>query len=45
MIINDSSLRTLYAAFNTAFREGVEGAPSRYRNIAMVVPSSTEKEN
>lgn len=41
MIINDASLASLFTGFNAAFKQGFAGAESHYRDVAMVVPSST----
>jgi len=44
MIINSTSLDALRVGFHTAFKRGFDLAPSQYKRIATVVPSST-KEN
>lgn len=44
MIINQGNLKTLYIAFNAAFKQGLGQAPSQHAQIATVVPSSTGTE-
>jgi phage major head subunit gpT-like protein len=44
MLITDASLRSLFTGYSTAFREGMQGARSYWRTIAMEVPS-TSREN
>jgi phage major head subunit gpT-like protein len=44
MLINASNLRTLYDAFNASFKKGFDGAPTRYKDIAMVVGSAASSE-
>lgn len=44
MIINDEGLKTLYTAFNAAFTKGNLAAKSRYRDVAMVIQSSSSSE-
>lgn len=44
MIINQSNLTTVFTAFNAAFTKGLESAPSFYKQVAMVVPSTTRDE-
>ncbi|WP_372426937.1 Mu-like prophage major head subunit gpT family protein [Salinarimonas chemoclinalis] len=41
MLINASNLDLIFKGFNTAFNKGLSEAPSRYRDVAMVVPSET----
>lgn len=45
MIITPQNLAGLFTGFKTVFNKGFAGAPSQYRDIAMVVPSATEEEN
>jgi phage major head subunit gpT-like protein len=44
MLINAASLGSLFEGFNVSFNKGMEGAPSNYRDIAMVVPSGTKEQ-
>lgn len=44
MQINNANLRTLYTAFNAAFRAGLGQATSQYGQIATTVPSTTSAE-
>ena len=44
MLINNANLRTLYVAFNAAFKEGLGMAESQYGQIATTVPSTTAAE-
>lgn len=44
MLINAANLDSLFTAFNAAFTKGFAGGTTAYRDIAMVVPSSTEEE-
>ncbi|MFT4190844.1 MAG: Mu-like prophage major head subunit gpT family protein [Comamonas sp.] len=44
MIINRGNLKTLYVAFNAAFKAGLGQAASQYAQIATVVPSTTGSE-
>ena len=44
MIVNESSLNTLFIGFKTAFDAAFAGAQTAYKEIAMVVPSSTREE-
>jgi len=41
MLLNATSLRSLYTGFSTAFQSGFTGVESQYQSIATVVPSST----
>lgn len=41
MIINASNLKTLYVAFNAAFKQGQRQAESQFGRVATTVPSST----
>jgi len=41
MFINKANLNTLYTAFKTAFSAGFAGVVPVYKDIAMVVPSTT----
>ena len=44
MEINNANLRTLFVAFNAAFRAGLGQAASQYGQIATTVPSTTAAE-
>ena len=44
MEINNANLRTLFVAFNAAFKAGLGQAASQYLQIATVVPSTTGSE-
>lgn len=44
MIINASNISLLYQGFSTAFNQGAMSAPSRWKDIAMRVPSTTKSE-
>lgn len=44
MIINRGNLKTLYIAFNAAFKDGLGQAESLYSQIATTVPSTTGSE-
>ena len=44
MQINNSNLKTLFTAFNAAFKQGLGQAESQYASIATSVPSSTAAE-
>lgn len=44
MIINSGNLRTLYRAFNAAFREGFGQAPADHAPLTMEVTSTTREE-
>lgn len=41
MIINSANIASLFQGFNASFNKGVLAAPSRYKELAMVVPSTT----
>lgn len=41
MIINAASIQSLFTGYNASFNKGVQAAPSRYQDVAMVVPSTT----
>jgi phage major head subunit gpT-like protein len=45
MLINESSLHSMFAGFKTAFQQGFDGAKSHLETIAMRVTSSTAEEN
>lgn len=45
MIVNQESLRSLFAGFGASFKKGFDGAESHYRDVAMVVPSATRENN
>lgn len=44
MIINRANLKTLFTAFNAAFKDGMGQAVSQYTQIATAVPSTTGSE-
>lgn len=39
MLINANNLELIFKGFSTAFNKGLAEAPSRYKDVAMVVPS------
>lgn len=41
MIINAATIQSLFTGFNASFNKGVQAAPSRYKDVAMVVPSTS----
>lgn len=43
MIINATNLDLLFKGFNTSFTKGLQGAPSFYKDVAMVIPSTSEE--
>lgn len=43
MIVDSANLGALYQGFNTSFNKGMLSAPSRYKEIAMLVPSMSSK--
>ncbi|MGZ8915826.1 MAG: Mu-like prophage major head subunit gpT family protein [Methylobacter sp.] len=43
MLINGTNIASLFQGFNTSFNKGQQGAPSRYKEVAMVVPSTTSE--
>ena len=45
MIVNAANLDALFVGFKTSFNQGFAGALSVYKQVAMVVPSSTAEEN
>lgn len=44
MLITSSSLTTVFTAYNAAFNKGMGNAPSHFKSVAMVQPSSTGEE-
>ncbi|MEL7430155.1 MAG: Mu-like prophage major head subunit gpT family protein, partial [Pseudomonadota bacterium] len=44
MIINKEALDVLFTGFKSSFQEGLAGAPSTYKSIAMTVPSTHSAE-
>lgn len=44
MLINQSSLRSLFVGFKTHFQTGLNAAPSLYQQVAMTVTSTTAEE-
>jgi phage major head subunit gpT-like protein len=45
MIINAASIASLFQGYNASFNKGVLAAPSLYKEVAMVVPSTTSETN
>ena len=45
MLITPSSLASLAQGFNAAFLRGFESVPSTYKQVAMVIPSTSDAEN
>lgn len=43
MIINAASIASLFQGFNASFNKGLQAAPSRYKDVAMVIPSTTSE--
>lgn len=41
MLINASNIANLFQGYNTSYIKGLQSAPSRYKEVAMVVPSTT----
>jgi phage major head subunit gpT-like protein len=44
MLINKTNLNDVFSGFKTSFRKGFDGAESHFKDVAMVVPSSTREE-
>ena len=44
MLVNNANLKTLFTAFNAAFKEGLGQAESQYGQIATTVPSTSAAE-
>jgi phage major head subunit gpT-like protein len=44
MLINQTSLTNLFTGFKSSFNKGFEGAPSVYKLLSTIVPSSTREE-
>ena len=44
MLVNNANLKTLFTAFNAAFKAGLGQAASQYGQIATTVPSTTAAE-
>ena len=44
MLINSGNMDGLFTGFKAAFNKGFEGAPSAYKTISMIVPSSARSE-
>lgn len=44
MILNSTSLTTLYVGFKTTFQQAFDGVKPQYKQVAMVVPSTTKAE-
>jgi len=42
MLINASNIASLFQGYNTSFNKGLQLAPSRYKEVAMVVPSTAD---
>lgn len=43
MLVNQSSLKTLFDGFSTSFNKGIEAAESHYNSVSMTVPSSASE--
>lgn len=43
MLLTSSNLTTLFTTFNAAFKKGLGTAPSYYKSVAMVMPSTTDE--
>lgn len=43
MIINAANIDVLFSGFNTSFTKGQQGAPSKYKDVAMTINSSTSE--
>jgi phage major head subunit gpT-like protein len=43
MLINSANIKNLFQGFNTSFNKGIQAAPSRYKDVAMVIPSTTSE--
>jgi len=43
MIINAGNIDLLFKGFNTSFNKGQQGAPSRYKEVATIVNSTTSQ--
>jgi phage major head subunit gpT-like protein len=43
MLINAANIASLFKGFNTSFNKGLQAATSRYKEVAMVVPSTTQE--
>jgi phage major head subunit gpT-like protein len=41
MLINGANIASLFQGFNASFNKGLQSAPSRYKDVAMVIPSTT----
>lgn len=41
MLLNSTSLRSLYTGFNSAFQSGFSGVATQYGRVALTVPSTT----
>ncbi len=41
MLINGANIASLFQGFNASFNKGLQAAPSRYKDVAMVIPSAT----
>lgn len=45
MIINAANIASLFQGYNASFNKGLQAAPSRYKEVAMVIPSITAETN
>jgi phage major head subunit gpT-like protein len=45
MIINAANIASLFQGYNASFNKGILAAPSLYKEVAMVIPSSTSETN
>jgi phage major head subunit gpT-like protein len=43
MLINGANIASLFQGFNASFNKGQQAAPSRYKDVAMVIPSTTSE--
>ena len=41
MLINAANIASLFQGYNASFNKGLQAAPSRYKDVAMVIPSAT----
>jgi phage major head subunit gpT-like protein len=45
MIINAANIASLFQGYNASFNKGILSAPSLYKDVAMVIPSTTSETN
>jgi phage major head subunit gpT-like protein len=41
MLVNAANISTLFQGFNASFNKGIQSAPSRYKDVSMLIPSAT----